>query len=348
MAKWVHGGTTLRCALIVVLLALTLAALGSYMIALLIGIHLLLFVEEGVRISQQYLLGLPLYLFLWQSATIPGSWNVGAVYVTLTIIYATCFVAAWIGPRARFHKVVRGAFAQPLRALQRNFLAVMPIISAIALFLVLLTTVLQEAVGVETGDISFKDPYVGLFSLAYSPVVEEVGFRLVPLGLTAALSTIFAGLERGMGWVGLAKLIPLAFLHPSEAKSRLGIEGFSKVEWLILVFSSLTFGIGHVILGQGWKAGKATSASISGMILGLVYLRYGAFAPILVHWFFNYYLQVGSYFFPAYGYVSWFMHLLLVPVGFFLWLAEGAKWPSVAGRIRKSNEPKQNPAEKSG
>jgi hypothetical protein len=28
---------------------------------------------------------------------------------------------------------------------------------------------------------------------------------------------------------------------------------------------------------------------ISGLALGYVYLRYGAYAPILLHWYFNYY-----------------------------------------------------------
>ena len=51
--------------------------------------------------------------------------------------------------------------------------------------------------------------------------------------------------------------------------------------------TSLVFGWLHV--GNPWRLGKFTTATLQGLVLGLVYLLYGVQAPILLHWFFNYY-----------------------------------------------------------
>jgi len=48
--------------------------------------------------------------------------------------------------------------------------------------------------------------------------------------------------------------------------------------------------LAHYLTGGGWEIGKITSASVVGLAMGLTYLLYGVQAPILLHWFFNYYL----------------------------------------------------------
>jgi hypothetical protein len=58
---------------------------------------------------------------------------------------------------------------------------------------------------------------------------------------------------------------------------------------LLLVISSVAFGAAHYLAGGGWDIGKISTAALAGFAMGLVYLRYGAYAPILLHWFFDYY-----------------------------------------------------------
>jgi len=68
-----------------------------------------------------------------------------------------------------------------------------------------------------------------------------------------------------------------------------GVRGISRLEWVTLFFTSGAFGAAHYLYGGGWEIGKISTAMLSGLALGYVYLRYGAYAPVLLHWFFNYY-----------------------------------------------------------
>jgi membrane protease YdiL (CAAX protease family) len=68
-----------------------------------------------------------------------------------------------------------------------------------------------------------------------------------------------------------------------------GVRGVSWFEWVTLAVTSGAFGAAHFLYGGGWEIGKISTATISGLALGFAYLRYGAYAPILLHWFFNYY-----------------------------------------------------------
>ena len=67
------------------------------------------------------------------------------------------------------------------------------------------------------------------------------------------------------------------------------MRGISRLEWVALVLTSGAFGAAHYLYGGGWEIGKISTAMVSGLALGYVYLRYGAYAPVLLHWFFNYY-----------------------------------------------------------
>ena len=52
------------------------------------------------------------------------------------------------------------------------------------------------------------------------------------------------------------------------------------------------FGLAHSLSGAGWGPGKALTAGLSGLALGVVYLWYGSYANILLHWSFNVYVFV--------------------------------------------------------
>jgi membrane protease YdiL (CAAX protease family) len=50
------------------------------------------------------------------------------------------------------------------------------------------------------------------------------------------------------------------------------------------------FGFAHIAFGESWSEGKFAQASVSGVILGWVYLRYGFVASLLIHWATNYFI----------------------------------------------------------
>ena len=79
----------------------------------------------------------------------------------------------------------------------------------------------------------------------------------------------------------------------------------------------------HYLSGGGWEIGKATSASAVGIVMGLTYLLYGVQAPILLHWFFNYYTYALSFASELYAtvFITYILaDLVTIVLGIFGWL----------------------------
>ncbi len=58
---------------------------------------------------------------------------------------------------------------------------------------------------------------------------------------------------------------------------------------MMIAGTTIIFAVAHVLSGIGWEVGKITSVLVQGFFFGLTYVAYGFEAPILLHWFFNYY-----------------------------------------------------------
>jgi len=88
-----------------------------------------------------------------------------------------------------------------------------------------------------------------------------------------------------------------SFLYPDGAKNVIGektvalngFNGISRREWIMMLITAIIFGVAHIVSGIGWEIGKVTSTFVQGFVFAIVYLAYGFQAPILLHWFFNYY-----------------------------------------------------------
>ena len=92
----------------------------------------------------------------------------------------------------------------------------------------------------------------------------------------------------------------------------------------MLIWTSIAFGLSHYLSGGGWEIGKITSASIVGLALGITYLVYGFQAPILLHWFFNYYFSafdLASKLHPSIAAVTSIFEVTTVLFGLAGWLA---------------------------
>jgi hypothetical protein len=61
------------------------------------------------------------------------------------------------------------------------------------------------------------------------------------------------------------------------------------------------FGLAHFLLGGGWQLGKVSTALLAGLVFGIVFVAYGAYASILLHWFFDYYFTILNMAETAYG-----------------------------------------------
>jgi len=157
----------------------------------------------------------------------------------------------------------------------------------------------QESVGIPTGsppewESRFETFFIGGTLLA---LVEEIGFRISTIGVFLIAYLFLVKRKTVASWsVGHAlKVTFLIPLFPDKAKkslgvktvSEFGIRGISLAEWIMIIITSSVFGWVHV--GHPWGLGKFTTATLVGLAFGLAYLLYGAQAPILLHWFFNYY-----------------------------------------------------------
>jgi len=290
---------------------LVLLSVAVYLLSLPLGLSIFYFSEGGLNASRQNN-NLLLVLFMITFPT-PNQLNLGQVFMLVWLTFLVCFLAAWKS-KTSFHESVKRGFLGDIRISIKNTLFALPIWGSMLYVAVTVLHLLQESQGVPTGSIHYQDVFVAFFGLSYSAIVEEVGFRFTAIGIIFAVYLLLTkGRIRLATRMQKVKWLLVAILWPSRAKEMLGLgtvetSGFSKgislFEWLLLVSTSFIFGLLHYL--SGWGPGKITSAFISGLILGLAYLTYGAWASILLHWFFNY-LDMAYYL----GYVTYESELLL-------------------------------------
>ncbi len=223
-----------------------------------------------------------------------------ALVVAFMLIFVLCFWAATKD---------RGGFISSFVALTRkakptttpNWLVVMPLISSFLLLLILILSISLSSAGVPVGNPPTSDPADLFASVTFAPVAEEIGFRITAIGVVVAIRTLLP-LYRGRGLANagvttVATRIMVALLSPDRAKESAGLpsigtrgwRGIHWSEWTLITISSSWFGLAHPLSDSSWGPGKAFTAGLSGLALGLVYLWYGAYANILLHWFFDFY-----------------------------------------------------------
>lgn len=269
-----------------------------YTLSLVLGPTLFYFTPEGLATSMIYKPGLPGWLLILP-VTVPVSVELGAVFVGVSFVITSSFVVA-LKLNKPFNQTIKNSVIQPTKNLFQSSLFGMVLINSMTLLAVLILNSLQEATGIPTGTTpTVGQPFLDFLDLGYSAVVEEIGFRLIPIGaFLFILLLITKKAETVISVKQKIKLFFLSFLFPDKAKqltdnktvSEHGIlTGISIPEWGMIVFTAVIFGLAHYNPGVSWEIGKISSATLTGFILALTYVIYGAHAPLLMHWFFNSY-----------------------------------------------------------
>jgi hypothetical protein len=272
----------------------------TFIFSMVLGL-VLMFSPEGSQFSFSNIENLPFGFLTLFVVALPVKTTYGAIFILIWIIYALCFIIAWKA-NVGFIEAVSKTFDSNSILENRNFLFIFPIISSSLLVLVILVQSLQETVGVPTGSIEFDNAYKGLFELTYSPIFEEIMFRISPFAVYYVILLILNQARWQICNFGIyIKLLFTSVLFPERMKKSLGLpqietigirKGISKGEWLMIILTSIIFGLAHYISGSGWEIGKVTSSFLAGFVFCLAYLAFGFHAPILLHWFFNYYFHV--------------------------------------------------------
>lgn len=276
-------------------------SLASYATSMAIGTRAFFMDEEGIEIGRRVAMGIPVYYFLFLVWEVPFGLRVDAIFAAILLIYTVAFAGAFLIGK-RFDRAVRDSFKQPLAGSFRNWLFSMPVVTSMLFITIVLLTLLQESQGLETGSIEVEDPYLFFFNVSYAPIVEELGFRIVPLGTFLILHALIFNRPRFANLSGTQILSTLAsaYLLPDRFRRNLGLNTVERVgfrrsirasDWIIILLTAFSFGLAHYISGGGWGLGKISQTFVSGMVLGPIFLLYGAPAPILTHWMFNFYLS---------------------------------------------------------
>ncbi|MGQ9639788.1 MAG: CPBP family glutamic-type intramembrane protease [Candidatus Bathyarchaeia archaeon] len=273
---------------------------STYALSMILGIYFMFIHPEGYSFSWRLTESLPIGFLTMFIVRIPLSVPFGLVFIFIWILYILCFTFAWMDDGGFLNSMKSGH----VNFLSRpsNFLYVLPALSSLLLILVVIIQDLQEAAGVPTGSVEFKNLYRGLFDLAYSPIFEEFMYRISPFTVYITVKlTLHTHIPRHIPLRSLIKNFLTSILFPDRFKEvfgwpsvrRVGIlRGISLGEWMLVLVTSIIFGLAHYLSGSGWEAGKVTSAFLAGLIFFIAYLTFGFYAPVLLHWFFNYYFHI--------------------------------------------------------
>ncbi|MGD9130664.1 MAG: CPBP family intramembrane metalloprotease [Candidatus Bathyarchaeota archaeon] len=339
------------------LVILVLITVFFYLLAIVLEPALFYFTPEGLNASAVNLSPLRVW-FLNIPVSVPIELAVGALFLGLWSIFTLSFAAAW-KLRENFHQKIKESVVQPTRKLFNSCLFAMPILNSMTLLAVVAINSFQEAGGIPTGTAPLPgEPFLDFVDLSYSAVVEEVGFRLIPIG--AFLVIYLFTTKKGTVTFSLSRKIKLFFtaiLFPDSAKRMVGAKtvnehgvggGISLGEWGMVIFTSLVFGLSHFDPGVSWEIGKVSSAAFSGLVLGLSYLLYGVHASIIMHWFFNAYTDTFlllSGLHPAAASLANVTVIFSLILGILGWSAAAILgFRKLVDTIEKRGENKQSPA----
>lgn len=206
--------------------------------------------------------------------------TIGDVFVVVWSFYLILFTISFAGPSRSLIKTLSSLMYATPEAPDGNYL-----VQTIRWFCVII--LLSEAIDMIQGFFgitirlpAFENDLVQYLGVAFSPFYEEVIFRVVLVGVP-----LYLFYSR--------RISPRLFASSLWMPSRLPIANFKK-PLVLVVAVGILFGAAHVFSEQ-WGVGKFSQATISGIIIGWVYVRYGFVPAVLIHWATNYFIFTYGY-----------------------------------------------------
>ena len=208
---------------------------------------------------------------------IPFDFEIGDMFIVFWSIFLILFIITFLGPKYNFLKSINLLLNKQNIDSDANYLvniikwfSIIVVISGVINFI-------QETFGVTTLPPEYTNDLTLFLAITVSPITEELGFRVMLIGIPLFL--IFAH-KSSFRFFFSSLWHPYNNLHIMQHKRAIGI----------IIAVGLFFGLAHIITGEPWSEGKFAQATISGIIIGWVYYRYGLISAILVHWATNYFI----------------------------------------------------------
>ena len=208
---------------------------------------------------------------------IPFEYQIGDAFVVVWCVFAVLFTIAIIGPKKSFLGSISGLLIREKNLTDANYLitiikwfSVLVVISGVINFV-------QESFGIVTEPPESTNDLILFLAVTIAPIIEEIGFRVILIGIPLFLIYSFKTSIRSFFHV---LWHPYENLHIVDNKKAI----------LLIVLVGIFFGAAHIISGEPWSSGKFAQAAVSGIIIGWVYYRYGLIAAILIHWATNYFI----------------------------------------------------------
>ena len=249
------------------------------LISLPLGPYIMFSLDVGSATSHELPISLP--------GAAPGGTGVrielGDVFVMVWAVYAILFAVAMLGPRKSILHAVLPAVTDG-----KTFSSDSYMVSIIKWFSIIVIVsagidAVQEWAGITTEPPPARDDLLRFVDVSSAPLLEEVGFRAVLIGLPLFLMYSYRASARHL----LRSLWrPSINLQPGDYRRAL----------LLVAGVGVLFGLAHVLLGEPWTAGKFAQAAAGGTIIGWAYLRHGLLPAIMIHWATNYFIFAYVYF----------------------------------------------------
>jgi hypothetical protein len=228
--------------------------------------------------------GITLFATLF-TFVLPINFNLGQLFLFLWTVYLVLFAIALNGPFRSIIGAFRAARTKGIGAVMGNSMLATTLVFPVVLWGTVAMSLIQQAGGISTGSLPPIDPLLEFVELAIAPMREEIGFRVIPIGVAALIILISKGrLRDGL----LALWHPSRYLKKSDSPAQ--YKRHLYIMYVMIAFSAILFGIAHVLLGAGWGPGKIASAAAAGIALGGLYYVYGLPSAVLLHWSIDYFL----------------------------------------------------------
>ena len=263
-------------------IAIPYSALISIIFAMMIlsfplGAYVVFNSEIGQEINFEYPIN-DLNVFLGGiSYQIPVQIEIGDAFIILWSIYLILFTICFIGPKKNFMRTLTSLLTHGIDNEKPSAMVNMITWFSILVIASILVEMTQDQLGIAIEPPEFPNQLIQFFDITFAPIVEEIGFRVLLIGLP-----LFAMFAHKNSLVLFFK----SLWHPSR---NLTITN-NRTAIALIITVGIFFGLAHIISGEPWSIGKFAQASVAGTIIGWIYFRFGLAPAILVHWATNFFV----------------------------------------------------------